>query len=138
MSDTDVQPLVLIVEDQADIRELTVQIVEDLGFVALTAENGRQALSVMQEMHRLPCVVLLDLMMPVMTGWQLMDALQEDERLRSVPVVVMTAVAEEFTSSLNVVAHLSKPTIFGELAGILEPFQHACTSRVPEKLNLDR
>ena len=62
------------------------------GYVVLTAENGEEALGVLARGQ--PCVVLLDLMMPVMNGWDFMSAMKEDRRLEDIPVVVCSAYTE--------------------------------------------
>ncbi len=83
---------VLVVEDDADLREALAELLRDEGFVVATAENGKHALAKIDE--HLPKVVLSDLMMPEMSGWELVDHLRADERLRDLPIVVMTAAAE--------------------------------------------
>jgi CheY-like chemotaxis protein len=62
------------------------------GYVVLSAGTGRDALDVLATGVR-PSVILLDLMMPVMSGWQVLDALGSDSELAALPVVVMSAAA---------------------------------------------
>jgi CheY-like chemotaxis protein len=71
---------VLVVEDDPDIRDSMQMVLEDEGFQVITAANGVEA---EQELERIeqPCVVLLDLMMPVMTGWEVLEHLRRDGRL---------------------------------------------------------
>lgn len=82
----------LVVEDDRDIREAVAAMLEAEGYVVLTAGNGDEALKVLAK--GLPCVVLLDLMMPVMNGWDFMKAMGEDKRLEDIPVVVCSAYSE--------------------------------------------
>ncbi len=83
---------VLIVEDSPIIRRLIRDQVKKLGYEAREAENGAEALVAMQE--ELPDCIILDLMMPVMSGPELLEKMQESERLRDVPVIVVTALSD--------------------------------------------
>ncbi|SRR6266508_6338895 len=84
--------VVLVVDDDHDLRESLRAILEDEGFATLGASNGREAMELLQcEGQPRPCVILLDLMMPVMTGLELSDRLHADRTLGSIPVVFMTA-----------------------------------------------
>lgn len=80
---------VLVVEDDADIRGALVELMESLGHEAAGAENGLDALGELQ--RQLADVLLLDLMMPVMNGWELAEALQRDPALARIPIVVYSA-----------------------------------------------
>jgi len=83
---------VLVVDDDPDIRE-TLQIVLELqGHSVLLAANGRQALAELRRSPA-PCLILLDLMMPDMNGWEFMAAQRADERLSSIPVVLLSGDA---------------------------------------------
>jgi DNA-binding response OmpR family regulator len=81
--------LVLIVEDNTDIRELLCRNFEKEGWSAIAAENGIQALE--QLAIYTPGLIVSDLMMPEMDGFALLDRLRQDEKWRSIPVVIMTA-----------------------------------------------
>jgi putative two-component system response regulator len=83
---------VLIVEDSAIIRRLVKDQVRKLGYEAREAENGKVALDAMLE--SLPDCVILDLMMPVMSGIELLEEMQKHEDLRQVPVIVVTALSD--------------------------------------------
>lgn len=86
---------VLVVEDDADLREALAELLRDEGFVVETAENGARALARLEAQNdELPKVIVSDLMMPEMSGWELVACLRADARLRDVPIVVMTAAAE--------------------------------------------
>jgi CheY-like chemotaxis protein len=89
---------VLLVEDDADLRAAVADILEDAGFEVHVAENGQDALHVFGELghHGLrPCLVLLDLMMPVMDGFTFMERVRADPGMREVPVVVLSASVKE-------------------------------------------
>ena len=82
---------VLIVEDEDDIREVVASALEQEGFQVYQAETGARALELLKEMPH-PSLILADLMMPVMSGWDLIKALSQDDRLATLPVVVISAV----------------------------------------------
>ncbi|MCA9523992.1 MAG: response regulator [Myxococcales bacterium] len=81
---------VLVVEDEAQTRELLSRVLSKDGWEVLQAENGRSALESMA--LRVPDIVLLDLMMPEMDGFQFIREFRADPRCRDVPVVVLTAM----------------------------------------------
>lgn len=83
---------VLVIEDDEDIREIVRLTLEEEGYRVRTAPNGLEGLRLLEE-HGPPCVLLLDLMMPVMNGWEVLEKLQEHEELASIPVVVVSASA---------------------------------------------
>jgi CheY-like chemotaxis protein len=85
---------ILVVEDSDDIRELVCTTLRRAGYTVQEAENGATALALIEEMPEPPCLVLLDLMMPVMSGAQLLTKLQESGRLATLPVIVTSAVAD--------------------------------------------
>ena len=74
----------------------------------VTAENGRDAIECLQRVPH-PCLVLLDLMMPVMDGSQFLGALRADDRLAPLPVVVVTAWHEDVVEGENVQGVIKKP-----------------------------
>lgn len=86
---------ILIVEDERDAREALKDILEIEGFNVVTAENGREGLELLKTAEE-PCLILLDLMMPVMNGWEFLEALrlQEQHVLATIPVVVVSAIAD--------------------------------------------
>ncbi|MCX7671767.1 MAG: ATP-binding protein, partial [Anaerolineae bacterium] len=90
---TDHSKTILVVDDDPDILEMQAQMVAAAlpGCRVLRAANGRLALELMRSER--PSLVLLDLMMPEMDGMAVLSAMQEDERLRGVPVIVVTAQA---------------------------------------------
>lgn len=81
---------ILIVDDNEDIRDLLQLWIEDHGFQVTTASNGAEALEWLARGGR-PALILLDLLMPVMNGWEVLEKLKEDETLSSIPVAVMSA-----------------------------------------------
>ena len=83
---------VLIVDDEEDVRESLRDVVEMMGCAAIMAESGQDALAILAQ--RRPCLVILDLLMPGMTGAELLDAMRAQPALASVPVVMSTSAPE--------------------------------------------
>lgn len=82
---------ILIVDDDLDIRELLAEALEDLGFAAVTAANGLEAAKLIRSMETPPSIILLDLMMPVMDGYEFLQERSRDPLLAAVPVAIITA-----------------------------------------------
>ena len=99
---------VLIVEDDADIRDTFRIILEDRGYCVATAGNGREALDELSEIDR-PCVILLDLMMPVMSGPEFLDVVKNDPDRQNIPVVIVSAYADLTDDSTQAEGILKKP-----------------------------
>ncbi|NTU84354.1 MAG: response regulator [Chloroflexales bacterium] len=102
---------VLIVDDDAALRALLTELIEDSGFVAFDAIDGQEALQVLRQQGERPCLILLDLMMPVMNGWEFRQAQLADPGLAPIPVVVISARSDLTASAqtLAAQAYLSKP-----------------------------
>jgi CheY-like chemotaxis protein len=81
---------VLVVDDEADIRVSLRDILEEEGYVVVEAANGRQALELLPGLPR-PCAIILDIIMPIMSGNELYEAMQADPRLADIPLVVSTS-----------------------------------------------
>lgn len=100
----------LIVDDDQPIRKLVKHILRRIGIDTREAANGLEALEMIDD--RSPSVVFLDLMMPQMNGWEVLDALEQKGLLPSLPVIVLTAVDSQRIEGLDgrgVRAILTKP-----------------------------
>ena len=82
---------ILVIEDESDLRDAACEFLGAAGFVAIPAQNGVDALNLLRRRGR-PSVILLDLTMPVMNGYEFLRFLREDQVLQSVPVVVTSAI----------------------------------------------
>lgn len=82
---------VLLVDDNEDLRELYGVLLRGEGYVVHEAENGEQALALLEDMRSEPCLLVLDLMMPVMSGADVLKVLQDSGRLEQQPVIVLSA-----------------------------------------------
>ncbi|MEO8349898.1 MAG: response regulator [Acidobacteriota bacterium] len=111
---------VLVVEDDRDQREALCAMLDLEGFPHAQAANGRQALDYLRDFPA-PCLVLLDLEMPVMNGWDFRARQLADERLADIPVIVVTANDLGLDARFpGVAGFLWKPLEFGKLAVLLD------------------
>jgi CheY-like chemotaxis protein len=120
---------VLVVDDDPDIRESLSQILAEEGFDVASARNGLEALD---EIARgLPDVMLLDLMMPVLTGWEVLETLRLKGLDRQLPVVVLSAVEAEGCAD-----YIQKPIRLPKLLALIDTVRargtQASASREPK------
>jgi CheY-like chemotaxis protein len=110
------QECVLIVEDDRDFRETLVDLLQAEGYRTAEAANGREALARLRQIGP-PCLILLDLMMPVMNGWDFRDQLRQDPALASTPVAILTGVrnSADQAAALDAVGYFQKPVDFDAL-----------------------
>ena len=114
-------PTVFIIEDDLDTREMLARFLELEGFQVESAENGKLALERLGHGTH-ACVILLDLMMPVMDGWQFREAQVQNEELAKIPVVVVSAAGRDRLERIDADAYLSKPVDLEELLGCVTHF----------------
>ena len=125
MSDARACGGVLVIEDDVDILHAIVQVLEDEGYAVRAAENGRVALDALRAPGaKPPCVILLDLMMPVMDGWGFRAEQLRDSALAGIPVIVLTADghAAEKARLMKAAGALPKPVELLTLLGAIQPF----------------
>ena len=113
--------MVLLVEDNEDLRRDLAFLIKHYGFEVETARHGKEALEKLNDLGP-PCLIILDLMMPVMDGWELRAKLLEDVTLAKVPVVLLSGVADlrNEASSLEAIAYLAKPVDLQKLCRIIQ------------------
>ena len=101
---------VLLIEDDRDIREDLAALLESEGYKVTQASNGQDALERLKG-RAAPCIILLDLMMPVMNGWEFLRKYKCESPVTQVPVVIMSAArdASDVAGKLGAQAFLSKP-----------------------------
>jgi CheY-like chemotaxis protein len=114
---------ILIVEDEASIRAVLTEILEDEGYTVAGVTNGMEALAYLRQ-HAHPYLILLDLGMPVMTGWEFREEQQQDRTIRGIPVIVMSALPDltRRAAALGVVGCLEKPIDIDILLGMVEQY----------------
>lgn len=113
----------LLVEDDADLREALREALETSGYEVECAQNGREALDYLERSEP-PCVVILDLMMPVMNGWEFREAQSRNEKIAHIPIVILTAGdrADLKAQSLRADDYLRKPIQFETLLRVVERY----------------
>lgn len=116
---------ILIVEDEHDIRAVLTEILEDEGYAVASVPNGLEALVFLRE-HR-PQLILLDLGMPVMTGWEFREQQRLDPALADIPVIVMSATPHlsQTAAALQAANCLDKPI---ELNALLDMVEQYCSN----------
>jgi CheY-like chemotaxis protein len=107
--------IVLVVEDDADVQLMLHEFLVSEGYHVLRASNGQEALTVLQ--HVRPHLVLLDLMLPILSGWEVMAAIGTDPMLRDIPVVVLSAYVDQ--APQGVACAVSKPISISDLRAVV-------------------
>lgn len=113
---------VLVVDDDAAIRRMIIAALKREGnYLLMEAANGREALDLMRAQD--PEVVVLDLMMPVLSGWDVLQERQSDPKLRAIPVILISANRDpEIASAVDkgICAFLPKPFDIGALGALVK------------------
>ena len=115
---------VFVVEDDLDTRDMLGRFLQLEGFSVELAANGKQALDRLHAGSVQPCVIVLDLMMPVMDGWQFRREQVQDAELAEIPVIVVSAAGKDRISEIDANAYLSKPV---DLDQLLERVTQYCS-----------
>ena len=112
---------ILIIEDVDDNRELLVQFLEN-EYEIFEAKDGQQGLNMAEKIQ--PDLILLDLSLPILNGWQVSEALKGDERMRHIPIIAITAHAmvgdEERALSAGCDMYITKPVDFDDLQKMIK------------------
>jgi DNA-binding response OmpR family regulator len=113
---------ILVVDDDRDLRELLAAVLSSAGYEVLTAENGAAALSVLRTV--LPDLIVLDLMMPVMNGWQFREAQAALPDYSRIPVICLSGhhAARHQAASLGIGACVVKPFEIDDLLAVVQRF----------------
>jgi signal transduction histidine kinase/DNA-binding response OmpR family regulator len=111
-------PIVLVVDDEPTVREMTERFLTRDGFTVVTADGGAEGLKLARDLH--PAAITLDVMMPDIDGWTVLAALKGDPSLRDIPVILMTIVDERNRGySLGAADYMVKPIDRDRLAMVL-------------------
>jgi CheY-like chemotaxis protein len=115
---------ILVVDDDADIRETVIEVLEECGHRAQGAANGLEALERLRSSDELPCLILLDLMMPTMDGEAFRAEQLKDPTLSPIPVIVISAFRDsaEKAKVLDAAGHLTKPVSLADLMAVIARF----------------
>jgi CheY-like chemotaxis protein len=114
---------ILIIEDDEDVRDSLDELLTMRGYQVFGAANGREALERL-ESGLSPCIIILDLMLPVMSGWDFRQRQLADDRWRDIPTIVLSGVSDVALESkrLQAVGFLSKPINFNSLFETVDRF----------------
>jgi len=124
----ELKPLILIVDDSGIIRRITTQVVEASGFRAMTANNGSDALQLLRSGECTPDLILSDVEMPEMNGWEFLKDLKADGSLSDIPVAMVT--------SLNSNDHRDRAYMLGAFDFIVKPVNRENLGDVVERCGL--
>ena len=102
-------PTILVVEDDLELRQVVCDILQQAGYVTVTAGNGREALDQLISGGLTPALILLDLRMPIMDGWEFARVARCYTRLATIPIVVVSTPAPGYRWHPDVTAVLPKP-----------------------------
>ncbi len=105
--------IILLVEDDEIVRRAVQMVLEWEGYQVLCANNGQEALDVLHSGQTPPCLILLDIMMPILDGEQFRQEQLRDPRLASIPVIVVSAAS--FAEAVSAAHHIHKPFEVQEL-----------------------
>lgn len=113
---------ILLVDDERDLVYYTKLFLEDQGYEILTAHDGQEALEVLEE-HR-PDLIVLDVAMPRMSGWDVLQQMQDDPEKVDIPVLMLTARSEDADKAkgweLGITWYQTKPFELDELAMVIQ------------------
>ena len=127
------EPLILVVDDDATVRELVVRHLERAGFAAVAARGGQEGLRLVRELR--PAAVTLDIMMPDLDGWTVLAAMKGDPKLASIPVVLMSIMDEKNRGyALGAADYLVKPV---DRVKLVETLTSVCGSTAGRALLVD-
>jgi CheY-like chemotaxis protein len=115
---------VLVVDDDIYVRQMIVELLEDEGYSVASAANGIEALHYLEQHAEPPCVILLDLMMPQMNGWEFRHAQRQNPALAAIPVVTISAHADvsRQNPAIDADAHVPKPIDIQRLISTLQRY----------------
>lgn len=115
---------ILVIDDDPGIRDMLTQVLEDEGHGVVSATNGLEAIDHLHRSAERPCVILLDLMMPIMNGWQFRTEQKQHPDLATIPVVVLSARTDiqQQASSLDVDTFIAKPINIVTLLNTIERY----------------
>jgi CheY-like chemotaxis protein len=120
------KPSVLVIEDDLDIREVMKRFLQREGFNVTTADNGLEGLKHLESAVDLPCIIFLDLMMPVMNGYQFREAQLKNGRIAKIPTVIVSADGklDDKKTFINADYTLKKPV---DIDALLEIIKKCCS-----------
>lgn len=117
---TDAKKIVLVVDDDPDARDFLSTVLQDNGFAAVTADDGVEALQRIEEQP--PDLVALDITMPEKSGVAVYRKLKEDDRLKRIPVIIITGISDDFKKFISTRRQVPPPEGYISKPVEVEPF----------------
>jgi CheY-like chemotaxis protein len=114
---------VMVVDDEYDLQQAVKGVLEDEGFEVVTCSTGEQAMAALKSGR--PEVLLLDLMLPAMSGYEVLDRVREQPALHDLPIVIMSAVCEPVSVGDRSQAFLRKPFSAERLIEVVQTLKGA-------------
>jgi CheY-like chemotaxis protein len=111
--------IVVVVDDEPGICETLAEVFQDEGYAVHCAPDGARALALFRSLDRRPCIVLLDLFMPVMDGNEVYEAMQADPALRDIAVVITTSDPSSAPAGVSI---MKKPVSLKQLIETVHKF----------------
>ena len=111
---------ILVVDDDEITRTALTRLLDARGYTVTTCCNGKEAVEYL-ESHPSPSLILLDLMMPIMDGWELRDSMLAHPEWRNIPVAILSA-HEDVPKTLKFVAYIGKPIDYGRLFAVVTEY----------------
>ena len=112
---------ILVVEDTDDLREVYRHVLSEAGYRVLGATNGKEALRILESSGEEPCLMLLDMMMPVMDGSAFLSVLRATHRLATLPIIIISA-NDGYRGRYGVTRLLKKPVSLPALIELVTEF----------------
>jgi CheY-like chemotaxis protein len=130
----------LLADDDSDDTEMFVEAIAgiDKSINCHSAVDGQEALKKLDELNKKPDLIFLDVNMPVMTGWQCLKILKEDERYNHIPVIIISTSSHQreidIAIDLGALCYLTKPNNFNELKQVLQVIVMNIGTELPNAL----
>ncbi len=112
--------MVLVVDDDPSIRESMSDLLHARGYSVLQADNGQRALDILKKTPEFPCLIVLDMAMPIMNGRVFLKRRARDAALRDIPVVVVSGNAETGTPLQGIGGYFRKPVNVDRLIEVID------------------
>lgn len=112
------QKKILIIDDEADIREIVMFYLAEEGYAVLEASNGHEG--IMKALHEKPDAILLDIMMPGINGFEVAKHLKEDPNTRDIPIIILSVLAQDSQFRQGILDYVSKPFHQEEIVSVIK------------------
>ncbi|MDM8569843.1 response regulator, partial [Thiotrichales bacterium HSG1] len=127
---------VLIIDDELEVRKVLHNYLTKQGYQVEIAENGEEGLQMAKKI--LPDVIILDVMMPKMDGWEVLSYLKSDQELISIPVIILSMMEDKSVAySLGASDYLMKPVTREQLFAVLQKYHFSVNESVPLVMIID-